>query len=81
MKRDLPLDQRRVRFIWEQAIIPYIEEQCFGNEEKLKQFGFDRLLGNHRAVQPEPYPGDNEDATPNSEGLDLHEVELPDASD
>ena len=46
MKKDTRLDERRVRFIWEQAIIPYIEEQCFGDEEKLKQFGFERLMGN-----------------------------------
>ena len=38
MKKDPRLDENRVRFIWEQAIIPYIEEQCFGNEEKLKEF-------------------------------------------
>ncbi len=54
MKRDTPLDERRVRFIWEQAVIPYIEEQCFGDEEKLKQFGFERLMGNPEEVQAEP---------------------------
>ncbi len=43
MKKDPRLDENRVRFIWEQAIIPYIEEQCFGNEEKLKEFAYDRL--------------------------------------
>ncbi len=43
MKGQPPLSEDRVRFIWEQAIIPYIEEQCFGNEEKLKEFGYDRL--------------------------------------
>lgn len=46
MKRDMPLNEGNVRFIWEQAVIPYIEEQSFGDEEKLAQFGFDRLLGN-----------------------------------
>ena len=43
MKNDPPLDERRVRFIWEQAVIPYIEEQCFGDEAKLEEFAFDRL--------------------------------------
>ena len=43
MKKDPPLDERRVRFIWEQAVIPYIEEQCFGDEERLKEFAFDQL--------------------------------------
>ena len=43
MKKDPPLDESRVRFIWEQAVIPYIEEQCFGDEAKLKEFAYDRL--------------------------------------
>ena len=53
MKKDLPLNERRVRFIWEQAVIPYIEEHCFGDEEKLKRFGFDRLMGNPEEAQIE----------------------------
>ena len=43
MKKELPLDEKRVRFIWEQAVIPYIEEQCFGDEDKLKEFAYGRL--------------------------------------
>ena len=43
MKKDPPLDEERVQFIWEQAIIPYIEEQCFGDEDKLKNFEYERL--------------------------------------
>ena len=68
MKNDPPLDAARVRFIWEQAVIPYIEEQCFGNEARLKEFGYDQLvseLGNSALVdngaddQPEgATPGD-----------------------
>ena len=54
MKREMPLDERRVRFVWEQAVIPYIEEQCFGDEEKLKRFGFERLMGNLEEVQAQP---------------------------
>ena len=37
------LDEDRVRFIWEQAVIPYIEEQFFGDEARLKDFAYDRL--------------------------------------
>ena len=44
MKQDPPLDAARVRFIWEQAVIPYIEEQCFGDEARLKEFGYDQLI-------------------------------------
>ena len=45
MKQDPPLDEARVRFIWEQAVIPYIEEQYFGDEARLKEFGYDQLVG------------------------------------
>ena len=44
MKQDPPLDEPRVRFIWEQAVLPYIEEQFFGDEARLKQFDYGRLL-------------------------------------
>ena len=63
MKKDT-LDEARVRFIWEQAVIPYIEEQCFGDEGRLAEFAYDRLTtevnaapsnndGNLGAGQPE----------------------------
>ena len=38
------LDEGRVRRIWKRAVIPYIEEQFFGNEDRLVEFDFDRLL-------------------------------------
>ena len=44
MKKDPPLDAARARFIWEQAVIPYIEEQCFGDAARLKEFGYDQLI-------------------------------------
>ena len=44
MRNDLPLDAARVRFIWEQAVMPFIEEQCFGDEARLKEFGYDQLI-------------------------------------
>ena len=39
------LDESRVRRIWDRAVLPYVEEQCFGDEEKLKGFDFDHLKG------------------------------------
>ena len=57
MKNDPPLDENRVRFIWEQAVIPYIEEQCFGDEDKLKEFAYDLLKGEIKRVAPEPDAG------------------------
>ena len=38
------LDEVRVRRTWRRAVIPYIEEQFFGNEDRLAEFDFDRLL-------------------------------------
>ena len=37
------LDETRVQRIWDRAVIPYIEEQFFGDENKLAEFRFDRL--------------------------------------
>ena len=55
MKIDPPLDEKRVRFIWEQAVIPYIEEQSFGDEARLKEFAYDQLKGE---VDRDGQPGD-----------------------
>ena len=45
MDPDRPLDENRVRRIWNRAVRPYVEEQCFGDEAKLREFNFDRLKG------------------------------------
>ena len=39
------LDESRVRRIWNRAVIPYLEEQCFGDDDRLKAFNFDALNG------------------------------------
>ena len=57
MKKDTLLDENRVCFIWEQGVIPYIEEQCFGDEAKLKEFAFDRLKGELNGKAPESDAG------------------------
>ena len=62
MKIDPPLDEKRVRFIWEQAVIPYIEEQSFGDEARLKEFAYDRLKRElDTNGQPEDGAGDASD--------------------
>ena len=43
MRDGQTLDETRVRRIWNRAVIPYVEEQCFGDIEKLKGFEFDFL--------------------------------------
>ena len=70
MKNDPPLDESRVRFIWEQAVIPYIEEQYFGGEARLKEFGYDRLMADIKGFASASFVGDDqpEDATANGNG-------------
>ena len=70
MKNDPPLDESRVRFIWEQAVIPYIEELYFGDEARLKEFGYDRLMADIKGVASASIVGDDqpEDATANGNG-------------
>ena len=58
MKEDPPLNEDRVRFIWEHAVIPYIEEQCFGDEGRLREFDYDRLKGELREASPQQTSGD-----------------------
>ncbi len=73
------LDESRVRRIWKRAVMPYIEEQCFGDSEKLKEFEFDRLKqeidgtapgpGNappHAVPSGEPAPAQANDADTNT---------------
>ena len=57
LKKDQPLNESRVRFIWEQAVIPYIEDQCFGEENKLKEFTYDRLRKELNGLRPAPEDG------------------------
>ena len=52
MKANTALDEIRVRRIWERAVLPYVEEQCFGEDEKLKGFGFDLLVGQLNSASP-----------------------------
>ena len=38
------LDEERVRRIWRRSILPYIEDQFFGDADKLAEFNLDRLI-------------------------------------
>ena len=70
MKHDPPLDESRVRFIWEQAVLPYIEEQYVGDEARLKEFAYDRLMADIKELASASIGGDDrpEDATSNGSG-------------
>ena len=39
------LDESRVCRIWNRAVLPYVEEQCFGNERKIEDFDYEQLKG------------------------------------
>ena len=41
---DAELDDERVQRIWRRAVRPYVEEQCYGEDEKLRSLEYDRLL-------------------------------------
>ena len=43
MEHPEQLDEARARRIWKRAVIPYIEEQFFGNEDRLEEFDFQLL--------------------------------------
>ena len=57
LNKNQQLSEDRVRFIWEQAVIPYIEDQCFGDESKLKEFTYDRLRREFDGLRTEPRDG------------------------
>ena len=38
------LDTDQVKLIWEHSVLPYIEEQIYGERDRLAEFGFDTLL-------------------------------------
>ena len=80
MRKDPPLDENRVRFIWEQAVIPYIEEQCFGDENKLKEFAYDRLKRELASMGPQPVSGSDQSEVATDEGNEQAEETAGDAS-
>ena len=51
---DAELDDERVRRIWRRAVRPYVEEQCYGEDEKLRSLEYDRLLAEVNAGTPQP---------------------------
>ncbi len=57
------LDESRVRRIWKRAVIPYIEEQFFGNEDRLAEFEFDAL----KAELPYGVNGSSTSSVPSDE--------------
>ena len=57
------LDRRRVSRIWSRSVLPYIEEQFFGDSARLAEFNLDRLTRRlDGATEPETIiPGDQLD--------------------
>jgi len=48
------LDDERVQRIWRRAVLPYVEEQCYGETEKLAALGYDRLRSELDAATTPP---------------------------
>ena len=51
---DAELDDERVQRIWRRAVRPYVEEQCYGEDEKLRSLEYDRLRSEVNAGTPLP---------------------------
>ena len=68
MKQDPPLDAARVRFIWEQAVLPYIEEQFFGDAARVKEFGYDQLMAEIGPASASPNAGNASSEGENADG-------------
>ena len=81
MKKDPPLDENRVRFIWEQAVIPYIEEQRFGEEDRLKQFAYDQLKLKLDGAAPRSEVGVPQAEDPTDAAIGQHEDGAADGPD
>ena len=62
------LDAAGVYRIWKHSVLPYIEEQCFGDENKLKEFAFDRLKRELAGAAPEPDAGNGQPEDGASDG-------------
>ena len=41
--KDTGLDEETVEMIWEHNVLPYIEEQLYGERDRLDDFRLDRL--------------------------------------
>ena len=67
------LDDERVERIWRRAVLPYVEEQCYGEADKLAALRYDRLRSELDAAATPPAdapPGDADaaaDSPPDSD--------------
>ena len=66
MKNGLPLDKANVKFIWEKAVLPYIEEQFYGDTNTLQKFHYESLIG--PAGTPSSAPSANDSSTEDNAG-------------
>ena len=69
------LDEDKVRRIWRYSVLPFIEDQLWGQAELLRTFEFDQVLAAYRAAgggtpedQPAPAPAQRAPSTVSKEG-------------
>ena len=53
------LDEERVERIWEHDVLPYVEEQLYGQPERLKEFDLKTLRSGDEGTDSEPEGGDS----------------------
>lgn len=63
MKEDL--DDEKVALIWEHSVLPYIEERLYGEDNRLDEFGLDRLRNEVDGEQGEK--GEQSNGRPDNE--------------
>ena len=66
LKEDL--DKRMVERIWKHSVIPYIEERLYGDEDRVKEFDFEKLC---RSVAPELLQADRKEQKGDDEDSDV----------
>ncbi len=53
MQKGLPLTEERVRFLWQQAVLPYLEEHYLDDPDSLEALTFDQLFADVSAAPPD----------------------------
>ncbi len=57
--QEIPLDEERVRLIWEHDVLPYVEEQLYGQRDRLKAFELDKMHAEAKGTGSETGDADN----------------------
>ncbi len=74
---DETLDEAKVRRIWRYSILPFIEDQLWGQTELLRTFEFDQVLKDYRSAGGESPAEEPARVTPHDSGAPEGDDEAP----